>query len=225
MAWYLLEENCLKRQPQTDFSLADYADVAGTAVRFQTETEFSAELDPDAVLDNGEVRFTLRQQAYLALQALYDLTGIRLDSVFCQANRDLVAFYMEDPENGAGCFYQVALGRRYGGAGFVTGFSLVWREEEDWSPLSFADARRPQYHNEPVPERWLLKTCREQLGFFCDAEVVTAAPDPTERYGEPRYVVYREDGGYYSADLLETDFGYALQSFYGPYPALDTLEE
>ena len=225
MARYLLEENCLKRQPQTDFSLADYADVAGTAVRFQTETEFSAELDPDAVLDNGEVRFTLRQQAYLALQALYDLTGIRLDSVFCQANRDLVAFYMEDPENGAGCFYQVALGRRYGGAGFVTGFSLVWREEEDWSPLSFADARRPQYYNEPVPERWLLKTCREQLGFFCDAEVVTAAPDPTERYGEPWYVVYREDGGYYSADLLETDFGYALQSFYGPYPALDTLEE
>lgn len=226
MARYLLEENCLKRQPQTDFSLADYADVAGTAVQFQTETEFSAELDPDAVLDNGTVRFTLRQQAYLALQALYDLTGLKLDSVLCGANRDEVTFYMENAENGEGCFYQVTLGKQYGGTGILTEFSIVWREEEDWSPLSFADARHPQYYRETGPERWLLQTCQEDLTFFCGEEVVTAAPDPMERYGEPqRYAVYREDGGYYGAHLLETDFGYALKSFYGPYPALETLEE
>ena len=225
MARYLLEENCLKRQPQTDFSLADYADVAGTGISFLTEGDLSDGVDPDLVLDNGTVRVTHRQQAYLALQALYELTGWRQDHVWCMAGKDDLFFCVDDAGDGSGCFYQVALGRRYGGEGFVTGFSLVWQEEEDWSPLSFADAYRPQYYNEPDPERWLLQTCREDLTFFCGEEVLTAAPDPTERYGEPRYVVYREDGGYYGAYLLETDFGYALKSFYGPYPALDTLEE
>ena len=217
MARYLLEENCLKRQPQTGFSLADYADAAGTEVHFLT-----AAADPDTVLDNGAVRFTLRQQAYLALQALYDLTGLKLDEAWCGANRDRVSFYTAD---GGDLFYDVTLGRQYGGSGFLTGFSIVWSEEENGSPLSFSAARRPQYYNEPIPERWLLKTCREDLDFFCDAEVVTAVPDPAERDGESRYVAYREDGGYYSACLLETDLGYALKSFYGPYPALETLTE
>ena len=221
-ARYLLQENCLKRQPQTDFSLADYADAAGTELHFLEAGRYEPDWDPDQELDNGTVRFTLRQQAYLALQALYDWTGLKLEEVWCAANRDSVGFYTaRDGE----LFYRVDLGRRYGGGGSVTGFSMTWREEEAWSPLAFADARRGQGFRERDPGLWLLRTCREDLGFFCGEELVTAAPDPAERYEELRYVVYREDGGYYSAHLLETDFGYALKSFHGPYPPLGTVAE
>ena len=48
--------------------------------------------------------------------------------------------------------------------------------------------------------------------------MLTAAPDPEAHYGENRYVAYQEDSSFYSAELLPTDLGYALKSFYGPYP-------
>ena len=35
----------------------------------------------------------------------------------------------------------------------------------------------------------------------------------------------RTDGSYYAARLLETDTGYALTAFYGPYPAPGTVED
>lgn len=75
-----------------------------------------------------------------------------------------------------------------------------------------------------APEQWLKNTCLDGLPLFCDGEVLTAAPDPQERYEKDRYVAYRADGCFYSARILETDTGYALAAFYGPYPAPDTVE-
>ena len=51
MARYLLAENQLELQPQTDFSLADYADAAGTELTFTAG-------EADRVLYNGNVRIT-----------------------------------------------------------------------------------------------------------------------------------------------------------------------
>ena len=53
--------------------------------------------------------------------------------------------------------------------------------------------------------------------------MLTTAPDPEAHHGEHRYVAWREDGGYYGAWLLETDFGWTLKRFYGPYPPPGTV--
>ena len=217
---YLLEENCLKRQPVLSFSLRDYPDAAGTELTFLTEEGLSDGKDPDAVIDNGTARTTHRQQALLALQALYDLTGLKLERALCAAGKGGVAFYTEDGEN---CFYHVTWGRPYGGKGFLSGFTITWKEEADWSPLSFSKSRHLPA-SVTTPEQWLLVACRYSLPLFCDGEVLTVSPDPQERYERDRYVSYRTDGSYYSARLLETDTGYALAAFYGPYPALDTVK-
>lgn len=219
MARYLLEENCLKRQPPLSFSLQDYSDAAGTELGFLTEAGLSDGKGPDEIIDNGTVRTTHRQQALLALQALYDLTGLKLETALCAAGKDGVAFYTEDKEN---CFYSVTWGKPYGGVGFLCGFTITWKEEADWSPLDFSQARH-MFNSITAPEQWLKNTCLDGLPLFCDGEVLTAAPDPQERYEKDRYVAYRADGCFYSARILETDTGYALAAFYGPYPALDTV--
>lgn len=220
MARYLLEENCLKRQPVLSFSLQDYSDAAGTELEFLTEAGLSDGKGPDEIIDNGTVRTTHRQQALLALQALYDLTGLKLETALCAAGKDGVAFYTEDKEN---CFYNVTWGKPYGGEGFLSGFTITWKEEADWSPLDFSQARH-MFNSITAPEQWLKNTCLDGLPLFCDGEVLTAAPDPQERYEKDRYVAYRADGCFYSARILETDTGYALAAFYGPYPAPDTVE-
>lgn len=220
MARYLLEENCLKRQPVLSFSLQDYSDAAGTELGFLTEAGLSDGKGPDEIIDNGTVRTTHRQQALLALQALYDLTGLKLETALCAAGKDGVAFYTEDGEN---CFYNVTWGKPYGGEGFLSGFTIVWKEEADWSPLAFSQACHLP-NSITAPEQWLKNTCLDGLPLFCDGEVLTAAPDPQERYEKDRYVAYRADGCFYSARILETDTGYALAAFYGPYPAPDTVE-
>ena len=220
MARYLLEENCLKRQPVLSFSLQDYSDAAGTELGFLTEAGLSDGKGPDEIIDNGTVRTTHRQQALLALQALYDLTGLKLETALCAAGKDGVAFYTEDKEN---CFYSVTWGKPYGGEGFLSGFTITWKEEADWSPLDFSQARH-MFNSITAPEQWLKNTCLDGLPLFCDGEVLTAAPDPQERYEKDRYVAYRADGCFYSARILETDTGYALAAFYGPYPAPDTVE-
>lgn len=220
MARYLLEENCLKRQPALSFSLRDYPDAAGTELTFLTEAGLSDGKDPDAVMDNGTVRTTHRQQALLALQALYDLTGLKLEAALCAAGKGGVSFYTEDGENS---FYDVTWGKRYGGEGFFSGFTITWKEEADWSPLAFSQARHLPT-SITAPEQWLKNTCRDDLPLFCDGQVLTVTEDPQERYERNRYVAYRADGSYYAACLLETDTGYALAAFYGPYPAPDTVE-
>ena len=220
MARYLLEENCLKRQPALSFSLRDYPDAAGTELTFLTEAEVSDGKDPDAVIDNGTVRTTHRQQALLALQALYDLTGLKLENALCAAGKDGVCFYTEEE----GCFYNVTLGKQYGGEGFLSGFSIVWKEEADWSPLAFSRARH-LHTSITAPEQWLKNVCRGDLPLFCGGQVLTVTADPQERYERDRYVAYRADGSYYSARLLETDTGYALASFCGPFPAPGTAED
>lgn len=221
MARYLLEENCLKRQPGLSFSLRDYPDAAGTELTFLTEAEVSDGKDPDAVIDNGTVRTTHRQQALLALQALYDLTGLKLKNALCAAGKDGVSFYTEDGENS---FYDVTWGKQYGGEGFFSGFTITWKEEADWSPLAFSQARHLPT-SITAPEQWLKNICRDDLPLFCDGQVLTVTADPQERYERDRFVAYRADGSYYAARLLETDTGYALASFYGPYPALGTAED
>ena len=76
------------------FSALDYPDVADTKVTFMTDVEVLSDgLGPDELLPYMDtVRITHRQQAYLALQELYNITGLKVDECYCTANEYGVVF-------------------------------------------------------------------------------------------------------------------------------------
>lgn len=81
---YVLHGSVLTRRPATtDVTAADYPDAAATELVFDP-AYFNDSIDPDTLqeTDSG-IRITPRQQAYLALQQLYDLTGQRFDRLYC----------------------------------------------------------------------------------------------------------------------------------------------
>lgn len=212
MVRYLLAENQLVRQPQTDFSLADYADAAGTRLTFSNA-------DPDQVVYNGAVRVTLRQQAYLALQELYGITGLTVDAAFCTVSGDGTATFSVDAE-GEQVFFQMNWSRNLCGGAEQPGCSLTWRSEADWSPLEDRFAARPESGSAWTdPERTLAWLYR-RMDRLRDGELITVARDPADEdqtEGPARYLLYLSDGGYYEAFLTGSGL---LDSFSGPYPAI-----
>ena len=85
-----------------------------------------------------------------------------------------------------------------------SGFTITWKEEADWSPLAFSQARHLPT-SITAPEQWLKNICRDDLPLFCDGQVLTVTADPQERYERDRYVAYRADGSYY--DIFNSAVG------------------
>ena len=209
MARYLLAENQLERQPQTDFSLADYPDAAGTRLTFSNA-------DPDQVVYNGTVRVTLRQQAYLALQELYGITGLTVDTAFCTVSGDGSVTFSVDAA-GERVFFQMDWGRDLCGGAEQPGCSLVWRSEADWSPLDDRLAALPESGSSwTEPEQasvWIYR----RMDRLRDGELITVVRDPEDGpEGPARCFLYLSDGSYYEATLTGSGL---LRSFSGPYPA------
>ena len=217
MAHYILQDGALLRRQPLEFSVRDYPDGAEVKLSFVTDPGMSDGRDPDEVLDNGTIRTTHRQQAMLAMQILYDVTGLKMTECFCAAFAGGLAFYtVEDGEPGT-LFYDVTLGKQFGGDGWVSGITIYWQEEEPASPISFVSAKH-QDGSGTMPERWLQNYAND-LSLLCQGEIINMTKDPDERYENDRYVLCRADGTYYSARLLDTETGFALGHFYGPYPA------
>ena len=212
---YILRDGAMLRQQPLDFSAEDYPDAVGITLSFVTDPARSDGRDPDAVLDNGTTRTTHRQQAMLALQMLYDLTGRKPTECVCIANPDQISFYTaEDGEPGT-LFYQWMPGKQYGGQDWVSGITLHWQEEYPGSPLTFSPSpiRLSAGH---TPEEW-LRSYALTLPLLCRDSIVYISKDPS---GWPHhYALYRSDGTYYSARLLDTETGFALAHFYGPCAA------
>ena len=220
LAHYILQDGALQRRQPLEFSVRDYPEGAEVKLSFITESGMSDGRDPDEVLDNGTIRTTHRQQAMLAMQILYDLTGLKISECFCAAFAGGLAFYsVENGEPGA-LFYDVTLSKQYGGDGWVSGLSIYWQEEELASPISFVYSRHQEGAG-TMPEQWLQNYAND-LPLLCQGEIINVTKDPDERYENDRYVLYRADGTYYSARLLDTETGFALAHFYGPYPAKGT---
>ena len=169
-------------------------------------------LAPDALLDNGIVRTTHRQQAMLALQMLYDLTGWIPAKCICIANSEQISFYTAENDEPGTLFYQWTPGEQYGGEGPVSGITLYWQEEYPDSPLIFSPSLL-QLSAGPTPERW-VRSYAAKLPRLCGDNIVYISKDPS---GWPQhYALYRADGTYYSVRLLDTETGFALAHFYGP---------
>ncbi len=213
LARYVLREHELVCVPLTDFSATDYPDAAGTRVEFITDDPdgLSDGLDPDDVLYSGKTRITHRQQAYLALQELYSLTGLKVDFCYCAANEYGVLFSLLPDGFNQRSFFAADFGEECGGRG-IPQFRIAWRElDNGWSPLSLAEAVLPEAW---VPPETVLGWYYERLHIFHagEAAVETEGDCPEERK------LYLENGDLFVGWLRDSDWGPVLTGLIGPYP-------
>lgn len=209
---YILRNGEMVRLPLTDFSVLNYADVAGTKLTFITDCDQAGNLtdglDPDAILPYSDtVSITHRQQAYLALQELYDLTGLKVDECCCAANEYGVLFSLLPDGFNQRSFFSLDFNARYGSTDNIPGVFIRWKELDcDWSPLSIADAVRPQYGIEGEEEAMLWYYQRMKVF----------------RTGEPSYAnlgeLWLENGNLYLYSITDTEMGPVLTDLTGPYP-------
>ena len=203
---YLLQGGALVRVPITDISARDYPDVAGTQIDFVTDAGIlSDDYGPDDVIYSGKTRVTHRQQAYLALQELYDLTGLTVEQCYCAANEYGVVFSLLSDGFDQRSFYSASLGEDYGNGG-IPGLDIIWKGEgNNWSPLSPAQAQ--------LPEKGTGQ--RESLCWYYDRLGILAAGELDHADAEELYL---KSGDSYLFTLQDTQWGYVLTSLRGPYP-------
>ena len=204
--YQLRDGEFLRREP-TDLTPADYPDAAGTKLQFDLDYFYDS-VDPDTVLTTASgLRLTPRQQAYLALQQLFEFTGVKLEEVYCAVSgAGETCFSLWEDGFTDRCFYSADMPAAYGGSG-IPSVTFTWKEQgADWSPLSVqalaeeryfpaerVDALRDAYRNLPLMQSGSLANVREDQ-------------------------LWLSDGSLYTADFLDTDFGPALTCLTGPYP-------
>ena len=205
---YTLRDGQMVRQPMTDFTAADYPDAVGTQLIF-TLHGFTASAHPDTVLllKNG-IRITPRQQAYLALQELYSLTGLTVPECHCTISSSGELRFTPTPEDTLS-FYAVTLPEKYGGSE-TPRLELAWQElGNGWSPLKLSEH----------PELKDLQLCsrlngNRVLGWYYGRLQLLHS-------GETAHInhqdLWLDDGRRYTAQLGDTVYGPALVSLYGPY--------
>ncbi len=211
---YLLRDRALTRSAVTDFSVQDYPDVAGTKIQFITGDVgmLSEGWDPESVIYNGEYRISRRQQAYLALQELYRLTGRKVEACYCLANEFGVFFSALPDGFNQRSFFTADFSRDYGGSGSIPSLHIAWKElGNDWSPLSLEEAVLP---GAEIPPETVLTWYYNRLRIFRTGEpaLETDGGFPWERY------LYLEDGSLFVGYFQDTDQGPVLTDLLGPYP-------
>ena len=211
MVRYSMRGDEMVRLPMTDFTALDYPDVAGTKLVFDMDY-FNESPDPDTVIySKSGVRITPRQQAYLALQELYDLTGLKIEESYCAVS-DIgsVCFSLAPDGFSERCFYAACLPEAYGGMG-ISCLDFTWQEcGNDWSPLIFSELKELeslQVKSRMSPKD-VLSWYYDRLNLFRAGEV--AYTDSGE--------LWLTNGDLYVGDLQATEYGPALVSLYGPYP-------
>ena len=209
---YALRDGEMVHLPMTDFSALDYPDVAGTKITFVTDYDQAGILtdgiDPDAILTySEEVSITHRQQAYLALQELYNLTGIKVDECYCTASEFDLCFSLLPDGFNQRSFLIFGFNTRHGNVDCIPSIYISWKDlGNDWSPLSLADAAHPQSWVEGEEQTLLWYYNRMQ--FFSTGEPLYASLGDLWLENGDLYVYYMED----------TEYGPVLTGITGPYP-------
>lgn len=208
MARYILKSGRLGRRPVTDFTAMDYIDVADTILTFVTEDAgiLSDGKDPDEVIYTGTHRITHRQRAYLALEELYRMTGLKVHSCYVVASEYGVCFSLLPDGFNQRSFYSAHLPEALGGVG-IPSFHITYREMEncEWSPLSAADAACPPDGAERAEA---LKWTYDRMSLFRTGEV--------ERISGEELTC--TNGDLFLCTLQKTEQGWLLSDLYGPYP-------
>ena len=206
---YVLQDGEMVRLPLTDFSALDYPDVVGTEITFVTDVDVLSDgLDPDGLLPYTDaVSITHRQQAYLALQELYNLTGWKVDECYCTANEYGVFFSLLPDGFNQRSFFSMDFNTRYGSVDNIPSLNIGWKELGcDWSPLSLEESVRP--------ESWVEGEAETALWYYDRMKFFST--------GEASYVnggeLWLENGDLYLYFIEETEYGPILKGITGPYP-------
>lgn len=208
---YVLRDGELVRLPSTDFSVADYPDVAGTELTFITDEragDLSDKIDPDDILPyTPNIRITHRQQAYLALQELYNITGLKVDKCYCAATEYGVNFSLLPDGFNQRSFFHFGFNTRYGNVDNIPSIYIYWKElDNDWSPLSLANA--------DCPGSEVKEAADANLWYYERMKIFST--------GEASHVnfedLWLENGDRYVCSMQDTEYGPALWSITGPYP-------
>ena len=207
---YVLRDGELVRLPPTDFSTADYPDVVGTELTFITDEQagdLSDKIDPDDILPyTPNVRITHRQQAYLALQELYNMTGLKVDSCYCAASKYGVRFSLLPDGFNQRSFFYFGFNTRYGNVDHIPSLYINWKEVgDDWSPLSLEEAARP---GPGTKEEDAILWYYDRMKFFSAGEASHVNFED----------LWLENGDRYVCSINDTERGPALWSITGPYP-------
>ncbi len=207
---YVLRDGELVRLPPTDFSVSDYPDVVGTELTFITDEQagdLSDKIDPDDILPyTPNVRITHRQQAYLALQELYNMTGLKVDSCYCAASEYGVHFsLLPDGFNQRG-FFHFGFNTHYGNVDNIPSIYIHWKElDNDWSPLSLEEAATP---GPGTKEEDAILWYYDRMKIFSTGEASHVNFED----------LWLENGDRYVCSINDTEWGPALWSLTGPYP-------
>ena len=207
---YVLRDGELVRLPPTDFSVSDYPDVVGTELTFITDEQagdLSDKIDPDDILPyTPNVRITHRQQAYLALQELYNMTGLKVDSCYCAASEYGVHFsLLPDGFNQRG-FFHFGFNTHYGNVDNIPSIYIHWKElDNDWSPLSLEEAATP---GPGTKEEDAILWYYDRMKIFSTGEASHVNFED----------LWLENGDRYVCSINDTEWSPALWSITGPYP-------
>ena len=207
---YVLRDGELVRLPPTDFSTADYPDVVGTELTFITDEQagdLSDKIDPDDILPyTPNIRITHRQQAYLALQELYNITGLKVDKCYCAATEYGVNFSLLPDGFNQRSFFHFGFNTRYGNVDNIPSIYIHWKElDNDWSPLSLEEAARP---GPGTKEEDAILWYYDRMKFFS-----TGAASHVNFED-----LWLENGDRYVCSINDTEWAPALWSITGPYP-------
>ena len=204
--YQLRDGEFLRREP-TDLTPADYPDAAGTKLQFDLDYFYDS-VDLDTVLTTASgLRLTPRQQAYLALQQLFEFTGVKLEEVYCAVSgAGETCFSLWEDGFTDRCFYSADMPEAYGGSG-IPSVTFTWQEQgADWSPLSLETLAEARYlPSEPADALW---DAYRNLPLMQSGGLANVQADQ----------LWLSDGSLYTADFLETAFGPALTYLTGPYP-------
>ena len=219
LARYILRDSAMVRVPWTDFSPLDYPDVVGTEITFVTDYDgvgiLTDGIGPDELLPYTDtVLITHRQQAYLALQELYNMTGLKVDECYCTANEYGVLFSLLPDGFNQRSFFSMDFNTRYGNADNIPSLHIRWKElDNDWSPLSLADAVRPEPNIRGAEET--------MLWYYDRMKIFNTGEAGSSNRGDPSYAnlgeLWLTNGDLYNYFMEDTEYGPALTSITGPY--------
>ena len=167
----------------------------------------SDKIDPDDILPyTPNVRITHRQQAYLALQELYNITGLKVDKCYCAATEYGVNFsLLPDGFNQRG-FFHFGFNTHYGNVDNIPSIYIHWKElDNDWSPLSLEEAAKP---GPGTKEEDAILWYYDRMKIFSTGEASHVNFED----------LWLENGDRYVCSINDTEWGPALWSITGPYP-------
>ena len=104
---------------------------------------------------------------------------------------------------------------RCGNVDNIPSLRIAWKElGNDWSPLSLADAVRP--------ESWVEGEAETMLWYYGRMKFFSTEAAGSAKRGDPSYAnlgeLWLENGDLYNYFMEETEYGPALTSITGPYP-------